>query len=173
MPAHPTREFGAANTLFAHRSVERGFRHSQRRKRDHSFARRRLGATVAYLVLGVYLLYWPLQEALDFDFHEVAFVPVLTAVMVERFDAGRLWPGILAAAALLLVKEDMGLLVAGFGCYLLLTRRRWTGLAFVVGGLAVAPRESVRSCGSAEIVYASAMPMRSPRTEPSQSSFAT
>ena len=30
----------------------------------------------------------------------------------------------------------MGLLVAGFGCYLLLTRRRWTGLAFVVGGLA-------------------------------------
>jgi hypothetical protein len=43
--------------------------------------------------------------------------------------------GILAAVALLLVKEDMGLLVAGFGCYLLLTRRRWTGLAFVAGGL--------------------------------------
>jgi hypothetical protein len=37
---------------------------------------------------------------------------------------------------LLLVKEDMGLLVAGFGVYLLLTRRRWTGLGFVVGGLA-------------------------------------
>ena len=42
----------------------------------------------------------------------------------------------LAAVVLLLVKEDMGLLVAGFGGYLLLTRRRWTGLAFVVGGLA-------------------------------------
>ena len=38
--------------------------------------------------------------------------------------------------ALLLVKEDMGLLVAGFGGYLLLTRRRWTGLGFVVGGVA-------------------------------------
>jgi hypothetical protein len=41
--------------------------------------------------------------------------------------------------ALLLVKEDMGLLVAGFGGYLLLTRRRpeaWTGLAFVAGGVA-------------------------------------
>src|SRR4029078_3025731 len=66
----------------------------------------------------------------------------LTAVMVERFDAGRRWPAILAAVALLLVKEDMGLLVAGFGGYLLLTRRRqwaqraWTGLAFVVGGVA-------------------------------------
>jgi len=43
---------------------------------------------------------------------------------------------VLAAVALLLVKEDMGLLVAGFGGYLLLTRRRWTGLAFVVGGVA-------------------------------------
>ena len=75
------------------------------------------------------------MEAVIFDFHEVAFVPVLTAVMVERFDAGRRWHAILAAAALLLVKEDMGLLLAGFGCYLLLTRRRWTGLAFVVGGL--------------------------------------
>jgi uncharacterized membrane protein len=60
-------------------------------------------------------------------------------VLVERFDAGRRWHGVLAAAAMLLVKEDMGLLVAGFGCYLLLTRRRrevWTGLAFVVGGVA-------------------------------------
>ena len=79
------------------------------------------------------------MEAVIFDFHEVAFVPVLTAVMVERFDAGRRWHAVLAAAAMLLVKEDMGLLVAGFGCYLMLTRRRadvWTGLAFVVGGLA-------------------------------------
>jgi hypothetical protein len=58
---------------------------------------------------------------------------------VERFDrsprAQAPLGGILAAVALLLVKEDMGLLVAGFGGYLLLTRRRWTGLAFVAGGL--------------------------------------
>ncbi len=101
-----------------------------------AYTRRQLGPGAAYFVCVAYALSLPVMEAVIFDFHEVAFVPVLTAVMVERFDAGRRWHAILAAVALLLVKEDMGLLVAGFGCYLLLTRRRWTGLAFVVGGLA-------------------------------------
>jgi uncharacterized membrane protein len=101
-----------------------------------AYTRRQLGPGAAYFVCVAYALSLPIMEAVIFDFHEVAFVPVLTAVMVERFDAGQRWHAILAAVALLLVKEDMGLLVAGFGCYLLLTRRRWTGLAFVVGGLA-------------------------------------
>jgi uncharacterized membrane protein len=100
-----------------------------------AYTRRQLGAAAAYFVCVAYALSLPVMAAVIFDFHEVAFVPVLTAVMVERFDAGRRWGGLAAAAALLLVKEDMGLLVAGYGCYLLLTRRRWTGLAFVVGGL--------------------------------------
>jgi len=142
-----------------------------------AYTRRQLGAGAAYFTCVAYALSLPVMEAVIFDFHEVAFVPVLTAVMVERFDAvlargGRPPPdpprswggsppphtplappapsalsarasqvplgGILAAVALLLVKEDMGLLVAGFGGYLLLTRRRpwvWTGLAFVVGGV--------------------------------------
>ncbi len=100
-----------------------------------AYTRRQLGAAAAYFVCVAYALSLPVMAAVIFDFHEVAFVPVLTAVMVERFDAGRRWGGLAAAAALLLVKEDMGLLVAGYGCYLLLTRRRWTGLAFVAGGL--------------------------------------
>ena len=45
------------------------------------------------------------------------------------------WHGVAAAAVLLLVKEDMGLLIAGFGIYMLLTRRRWTGLVFLIGGV--------------------------------------
>ena len=101
-----------------------------------AYTRRQLGPGAAYFVCGAYALSLPVMEAVIFDFHEVAFVPVLTAVMVERFDAGKRWPGVLAAVALLLVKEDMGLLVAGFGGYLLLTRRRWTGLAFIAGGVA-------------------------------------
>jgi uncharacterized membrane protein len=104
-----------------------------------SYTRRQLGPGAAYFVCVAYALSLPVMEAVIFDFHEVAFVPVLTAVMVERFDrsprAQAPLGGILAAGALLLVKEDMGLLVAGFGGYLLLTRRRWTGLAFVAGGL--------------------------------------
>jgi uncharacterized membrane protein len=104
-----------------------------------AYTRRQLGPGAAYFVSVAYALSLPVMEAVIFDFHEVAFVPVLTAVMVERFDAGKRWHGILAAVALLLVKEDMGLLVAGFGVYLLLARwraERWTGLAFVVGGVA-------------------------------------
>jgi uncharacterized membrane protein len=101
-----------------------------------AFTARELGPRAAYGVAGAYALSLPIMAAVTFDFHEVAFVPVLTAVMAERFQAGRRWPGIGAAVALLLVKEDMVLLVAGYGVYLLLTRRRWTGLGFVVGGLA-------------------------------------
>jgi uncharacterized membrane protein len=101
-----------------------------------AFTARQLGPLAAYGVAAAYALSLPIMAAVTFDFHEVAFVPVLTAVMAERFQAGRRWPAIAAAVGLLLVKEDMGLLVAGYGVYLLLTRRRWTGLGFVVGGLA-------------------------------------
>lgn len=101
-----------------------------------AYTRRQLGPAAAYFVCVAYALSLPVMAAVVFDFHEVAFVPVLTAILVERFDVGRYWHGILAAAVMLLVKEDMGLLVAGFGGYLLLTRRRRIGLAFVVGGLA-------------------------------------
>jgi uncharacterized membrane protein len=100
------------------------------------FTRRELGVAAAYCVAGVYALSWPVAGAIAFDFHEVAFAPVLTAVMLERFQAGRRAHGVLAALALLPVKEDMGLLVAGYGLYLLVSRReRALGSAFVVGGL--------------------------------------
>ena len=44
----------------------------------------------AYLVSASYALSWPIASALAFDFHEVAFAPVLTAVALERLQAGRL-----------------------------------------------------------------------------------
>jgi len=49
---------------------------------------------------------------------------VLTAVALERLQAGRLRTALIALAALLLVKEDMGLLVAGIGLYLAVARPR-------------------------------------------------
>ena len=100
-------------------------------------------ATVAaYLVAVAYGLSWPIASALAFDFHEVAFAPVLTAVALERLAAGRLRTALIALGALLLVKEDMGLFVAGIGVYLAVARprqvrRQWlVGLALVVAGLA-------------------------------------
>src|SRR5215471_1325122 len=93
------------------------------------FTRRAFGGgqaavVAAYLVSVVYLLSWPIASALYFNFHEVAFAPVLTAVALERLQAGRLRTALIALAGLLLVKEDMGLLVAGIGLYLLVARPR-------------------------------------------------
>ena len=42
-----------------------------------SYTRRRLGVAAAYTVTCVYALAWPVAETLAFDFHEMAFVPVL------------------------------------------------------------------------------------------------
>ncbi|GII91100.1 DUF2079 domain-containing protein [Sinosporangium siamense] len=100
-----------------------------------TFTRRRLGVTAAHLVAAAYALAWPVAEAVVFDFHEVAFAPLLTALMIERHDAGRTRQAVLAGAALLCVKEDMGLLIAGYGLFLL-ARRQWpAGAALLAGGV--------------------------------------
>jgi uncharacterized membrane protein len=102
-----------------------------------TFTRRALDVRAAYCVSIAYALSWPIAEALSFDFHETAFAPLLFAVLAERWQAGRRWQAALAALLLLLVKEDAGLLVAGFGLCLLTQRgaRRW-GIGYVLGGLA-------------------------------------
>ncbi|WP_433326938.1 DUF2079 domain-containing protein [Spirillospora sp. CA-294931] len=103
------------------------------------YTERRLGAQAAYCAVGAYAVSWPIAEALNFDFHEVAFIPLLTALIVERYDAGRRGHAVLAACVLLLVKEDMGLFLVGFGVYLLTLRgQRRVGAAFIGGGLAAA-----------------------------------
>jgi uncharacterized membrane protein len=109
------------------------------------FTRRAFGgdrkATVAaYLVSVAYAVSWPLASALAFQFHEVAFAPVLMAVTLERIQAGRLRTALIAIVGLLLVKEDMGLFVAGIGAFLLVSRtrvdrQRLVAMAFIAGGV--------------------------------------
>jgi uncharacterized membrane protein len=107
-----------------------------------AFGGGRRAVVAAYLVSVAYLLSWPIAAALNYNFHEVAFAPVLTAVALERLQAGRLRTALIALAALLLVKEDMGLLVAGIGVYLAVARPRvvprqlLTGGALIVAGIA-------------------------------------
>ncbi|GAA3790571.1 DUF2079 domain-containing protein [Sphaerisporangium flaviroseum] len=99
------------------------------------FTRRMLGTGCAYLVVVAYAVSWPVARAMNFDFHEVAFAPLLTAVMIERFSAGKHAATWLAAMALLLVKEDMGLMVAGFGGYVMLRGQRTDGAMYIAFGL--------------------------------------
>jgi uncharacterized membrane protein len=98
-----------------------------------AFGGGRKATAAAYLVAVAYGLSWPLIAAVAFDFHEVAFAPVLTAVAIERFQAGRLRGALIALAFLLLVKEDMGLFVAGLGVWLILTRDRMVPRQYTVG----------------------------------------
>ncbi len=106
-----------------------------------AFGGGRRAAVAAYLVSVAYLLSWPIASAEVFDFHEVAFAPVLIAIVLERLQAGKLRGALIAAGLLLLVKEDMGLLVAGIGVYLLVSvpstvrRQRIVALGMIVFGL--------------------------------------
>jgi uncharacterized membrane protein len=114
------------------------------------FTRREIGPFAAYGVAIGYGLSWPVAQAVNFDFHEVAFAPVLIALVFERLSAlrrgsGTWWHVVVVVLLLLGVKEDMGLLVAGFGLTTLVLSIRsqpgrrilaTLGGAFVIGGLA-------------------------------------
>ncbi|MGH8888978.1 MAG: DUF2079 domain-containing protein [Acidothermaceae bacterium] len=103
------------------------------------FTRRNLGKAPAYLIAVAYALSWSLQTALSNDFHEIAFAVPLLAVAIERLDAGKLRTAIVAALLLLLVKEDLGVVVAAFGVVIALRTKRWrTGAILAVGGLVAA-----------------------------------
>jgi uncharacterized membrane protein len=102
----------------------------------------RKATAAAYLACVGYGLSWPLAAAVAFEYHEVAFVPVLTAIALERLQAGKLRGGLIALGFLLLVKEDMGLLVAGIGVVLAVSisptvrRQRLVGLILIIVGVA-------------------------------------
>ena len=103
-------------------------------------ARRRLGAVPGLLVGVAYATSWGVQSAIDVQFHEYAFAaPILAFGLAAALD--RRWRAACAwIAALLLVKEDMGLTVAGFGAVLWLwgeRRRAWQMIGLGLGGMAL------------------------------------
>ncbi|WP_034264101.1 DUF2079 domain-containing protein [Actinospica robiniae] len=101
------------------------------------YTRRRLGLPAAYLVGGAYLVYWPLQSAAAFEFHEVAFAPLILATLIERVDAGKWRHAAIAAGLLLLVKEDMGLIIVMVGIWIMIKGQRRIGAYFAAAGAAV------------------------------------
>lgn len=84
------------------------------------YVRRLHGPAVAYVVVFAFGLSWPIQNAIWFFFHEVAFAVPIMAWMMERAQVGKRLQAFLISLLLLLVKDDMGLVVATFGLYLAL-----------------------------------------------------
>lgn len=99
-----------------------------------AFAEGRLGRTPAYLIAVAYAAFWGIWTAVGFEFHEVAFAPLLIALAIYYGDARRWVPFFVAIALLLLVKENMAILVAFFGIWLV-SQREWArgAATFVLG----------------------------------------
>jgi len=80
-----------------------------------AFARRRFGGWASLFVACAYGASWPIEQAVHFDFHEIAFAVPLLALLVDALDR-RAYRTVLACCALLLlVREDMGALLVVVG----------------------------------------------------------
>lgn len=95
------------------------------------YARRRLPRGVSYSVTAAYALFWGMQRAAGFDFHEFAFAPLLVATAILAMDEERwalFWS---SALALITVKEDLIPLIGGLGLLLVFRRHPRQGVAAI------------------------------------------
>jgi uncharacterized membrane protein len=81
----------------------------------YRFTRRRAGFWFSWPVAAVYGLSWPIQTLIDVQFHEVAVAVPLLALAIDALDRGDHRHLLVWSALLLLVREDMGILVALLG----------------------------------------------------------
>lgn len=100
------------------------------------FARPRLGTRGAHLFAGAYALYWALHAGVAFDFHEVAFAPLLVALVLLFVDQRRWTAYWVASGLLLLVKEDLSLFMVFVGLYVAVLGHRRRGAITVMVGVA-------------------------------------
>lgn len=90
---------------------------------------------LGYAIGGAFALSWGVLKVLDFDFHEACFAVAFLALALEALLDDRMGPLLAWCAALLLVKEDTPLYIAGIGLVLAVTGRRALGGALLVGSV--------------------------------------
>jgi len=79
----------------------------------YRFARRRTdGEWLALLFAFTFAFGWGVQTMIDYDFHEIAFATPLLALAIDALDRKADRQLVLWCALLVLVREDMGILVA-------------------------------------------------------------
>lgn len=99
------------------------------------YALRRIGGWAALVIPVGYLVHPTLFATVSFDFHEVAFAPFLLALGIAGLLSGARLPYYGASLALLTVREDLGIVVAGIALWAAWRRGWWDALALAALGL--------------------------------------
>ena len=101
-------------------------------------AKLKLPAGYALVWVLTYLLFVPLAWINLYDFHEVALSVAPLGFAIYFLERGRRGWFLLSLLVTFLVKEEMGLIGAGFGAYALLSKRDWKlGLGVLAGSVIV------------------------------------
>lgn len=88
---------------------------------------RRMSPGLSRLMVLVFMVSWPLQGLIDFDFHEICLAMPLLCLAFEALDRGRATAFVVWSVLLLGVREDMGLVVAMLGAVWIVQPRRGGG----------------------------------------------
>ena len=98
----------------------------------HRFALRHFSVRAAGWLAVAYAAGWPLQAMVDFNVHEVAFAVPLLTLALDALDRRAVRAFLVSSLALLLVREDMGILVVLVGAvWVACARPRWPGLVLL------------------------------------------
>ncbi|MCI1749707.1 MAG: DUF2079 domain-containing protein [Acidipropionibacterium sp.] len=88
---------------------------------------RRMSAVLSRLMVLVFMVSWPLQGLIDFDFHEICLAMPLLCLAFDALDRGRAAAFVVWSVLVLGVREDMGLVVAMLGMVWIVQPRRGHG----------------------------------------------
>jgi uncharacterized membrane protein len=99
------------------------------------FTEKRLGKLAAYLFSLSYAMFWGIQRAVEFDFHEIAFAVPLVALSIYFIDEKRWRAYFICLVLLLLTKENLSVTIFFFGVYLVATRQFKQGLISMAAGV--------------------------------------
>jgi uncharacterized membrane protein len=99
------------------------------------FTEKRLGKWAAYLFSVSYAIYWGVQKAVEFDFHEIAIAVPLIALAIYLIDEKRWAAYFVCIFLLLMTKENLSLLVLFFGVYLIIIKEYRRGLISAGAGV--------------------------------------
>jgi uncharacterized membrane protein len=103
----------------------------------YRFSARRLGRPTGCLLAVAYLLYAPLHGANFYDFHFQPLGAVLVLYFIDFLDEGRTVLFIIAFVLALITREDISIMLAAYGAYLLTSGERQRAGALIVGISAV------------------------------------